>query len=106
MRGLDFFKNPEAKRRQIEKEKKAIQKEVENLAILAGKCLADKNFQRYVDGVRITRDRIIDTLMTHADPDPLRDAFFVRSCLNKLIPLIDIIKSVEREKGKAKVDNG
>jgi len=104
MRGLDYFRNPEKKRREIEKEKEAIQKDVESLAVLAGKCLADTNFQRYVDGVKLLRERIIETLMTHADPDPIKDAFFVRCCLNKLIPLQDIIKNIEREKGKGGED--
>ena len=100
MIGLDYFRDPEAKRRKIEKEKKGIAKEVKSLSVLAGKCLADKNFQRYVDGVKVLKDRILDTMITHIDPDPVRDGFFTRSCLNKLIPLMDIIKSIEREKNK------
>ena len=100
MRGLEFFRNPEAKRRKIEKEKAIIQKDIKDLAVLAGRCLADKNFQRYVEGVEAMKDRIIDVMLTHTDPDPVRDGFFTRSCLNQLIPLMEIVESIKREKQK------
>ena len=84
-----------------EKDKKALEKKIKDIAELGAKCLAHEDFQKYRAELQVTKDEIIRLMIKNVDPDPIKDAFFLRACLNKLDALFMIEDMIQKDTRRA-----
>ncbi len=84
-----------------EKEKKDIQAKIKSVAKLASECLADPKFIKYAEDFEVLRRDVFELVKTPIDPDPIKDAHYLRSCINSII-FLDMLL----EKPKADLKKG
>jgi len=103
MPSLDQFKAPtkeETEKR--DRDLRALEAQTKRVAQLGAECLSDTKFKKYLAEVSALRDRYISAMKEFANPDPVKDAFFLRTCLSKIDVfdmLLDLVKKDIR-KGK------
>lgn len=88
-------------------EQKKIKKAQEDLEIAlqasreaAKAILASEYGSKYKDALTKARDSIIGFMMRTANPDPVQDAYFMRSCLAKLDVMYSLLTEVEKDARK------
>ena len=82
---------------EIENEKKSIATKQENVLKLAAECLADPKFMKYADEFKGLRKQVFDMLRNPIDPDPIRDAHYLRACVNTILVLDILIEGPQKD---------
>jgi hypothetical protein len=77
--------------------KKEIEVKKNSVIKLASECLADPKFMKYQDEFKGLRKHVFELLRQPIDPDPIRDAHYLRGCVNTIIVLDMLIDSVEKD---------
>ena len=97
----------EPTKEELEKRKKEhedIEKRIKVIAKLGNECLSENKFQKYKTEFEKCKEKLLDFMIAYADPEPIKDAFFLRSALGQMKILkmfIDMInKDVRRGKKK------
>lgn len=80
-----------------EKVKKEIELRIKTIATIGQRILSSPDGISYKQELEKQRDSILKLMILTVDPDPLKDAFFVRACLNKLSVVYALLESVERD---------
>lgn len=98
------MRNPyQAKSEQERIEQERVRKEIElrtkNIAKLAKDCLDDPKFKKYRDEFEKYRDEILLKLNQPLDCDPIKDAHYLRACVNTLT-LFSMILSKPKKDSK------
>ncbi len=77
-----------------ENEKKEIQARIETVSKLASECLDDPKFKLYRETYEAMRDEIFAMIERPGafDPDPIKDAYYLRSCINSIVFLGKLLK--------------
>jgi len=70
------------------------------IADRARECLADERFIKYREEFTRGKDAILRLMIENTNPDPVMDAFFLRSCLVKIQVLNELLDRVERDTKK------
>ena len=83
------------------KENKELQNRIKSVAKLASECLDDPKFKKYKEEFEILRHDILNKIKEPIDSDPMKDAYYLRACINSII-LLDLML----EKPKADVKKG
>lgn len=84
-----------------QKELKAIQTKTKEVAKLASECLSDPKFKKYSEEFEKFRNDVFEKLQYPIDPDPIKDAHYLRACINTILVLNMLL-----EKPKADVKKG
>ena len=87
------------------KTKEEIDSKIKYLSDLGRKCLNNPDFIKYRDECIDQKDKIIKLMIVNVNPDPIKDAYFLRACLNKLSALFEILELPKDDAGR-KVENG
>lgn len=82
---------------EIENEKKSIAAKQKNVIELAAECLADPKFMKYADEFKGLRRQVFDMLRNPIDSDPIKDAHYLRACLNTLFVLDILIEGPQKD---------
>lgn len=81
-------RNPYEPETKEQKQVKAdISKQIQVVAKLASECLDDPKFKKYKDEFEKMRSNIFAQLSQPIDPDPIKDAHYLRACINTLLIL-------------------
>lgn len=88
------------KKLEIENAKKAIAERQSSVIRLAAECLADPKFMRYADEFKSLRREIMDKLRQPIDSDPIKDAHYIRACINTILVLDMLIEGPARDAKK------
>jgi len=80
-----------------EASKKAIEDKVKAVVEIGKKVLASPDCEKYKWELLHQRDEIIKLAIRTVDPDPIKDAFFLRACMNKLGVLYGLLDSIEAD---------
>lgn len=82
---------------EIENEKKAIETKQLNVAKLAAECLADPKFMKYADEFKGLRKQVFEKLREPMDSDPIKDAHYLRGCINTILVLDILIEGPQKD---------
>ena len=80
-----------------EASKKTIEEKIKAVTAIGQKILASPEGERYRWELAHQRDEIIKLAIRTVDPDPIKDAFFLRACMNKLGVLYGLLDSIEAD---------
>jgi hypothetical protein len=83
--------------KKVSKDLAEVTKNIQALAELGSKCLADEKFIRYKEQYITVRERLINLMLSTSNPDPVSDAFFLRTCLAKIDTLKMMIDVIEKD---------
>jgi hypothetical protein len=91
---------PLSKEEQLKKErfKKEIAERQEAIIRQAAECLADPKFKKYQEEFEAFKRDVFNKLDTPIDPDPIRDAHYLRSCINTIIVLDKLLTAPAKDK--------
>lgn len=79
---------------------KAIQTRTKEVVKLASECLDDPKFKKYAEEFESVRRDVFELIKTPIDPDPIRDAHYLRSCVNSIIFLDMFLEKVKADAKK------
>ncbi len=82
---------------QKEQEKKDIQARLEGLSKLASECLDDEKFKHYRDEFERQMYDVFEKLEAGIDPDPIKDAHYLRACINTILILKKLINCPQKD---------
>ena len=80
-----------------EADKKLIADKIKVVAEIGNKLLASPDGIKYKQELEKQRDEIIKLAIRTVDPDPIKDSFFTRACLNKLSVLYGLLESITKD---------
>ena len=80
---------------------KDIQVKTKEIAKLASECLADPKFKKYAEEFEKFRNEVFEKLQYPIDSDPIKDAHYLRACINTVLVLNMLL-----DKPKADVKKG
>jgi len=81
----------------IDNKKKEINARIEAVSKLASECLADAKFQKYREEFELLRVDVFNKMQEPLDPDPVRDAHYLRACINTILILDKLLKKPEKD---------
>jgi hypothetical protein len=84
----------------IENRKKALAAQMETTAKLAAECLDDPKFQKYRDEFIRMRTEVFENMKQPIDADPIKDAYYLRACINTIIVLNQILEKPQKDAKK------
>ena len=92
------FRNPtteeaEAKARQ----EKEIKDKIKVVTDKGRRVVSSSDFQDYKKDLQGATQDIIKLMINHPNPDPVKDAFFLRTCLAKIGALMMLTEAPERD---------
>lgn len=92
------FRNPSRKEViEQETERKRIDAKITSLAESARRCLDNEDFKRYREEFVKAEREINKMMIENVNPDPVKDAYFLRACLNKLSVIYQLTDMVEKD---------
>jgi len=101
MSSLNYFREPTKEEKDKKQaELKSIQDNIKRVAKLGRDCLDDAKFKKYKDEYIILREKLLSLMKTYADPDPIKDAFFLRACISKIDVFDTMIESIKKDAKK------
>lgn len=71
----------------IEAEKKELSERTKAVIKLASECLGDEKFKKYREELEKLKSDTFRHLKDPIDPDPIKDAHYLRACINTIIVL-------------------
>lgn len=80
-----------------QKELKAIQAKTKEVAKLASECLADPKFKKYAEDYEQLRKDAFELMKQPIDPDPIKDAHYLRACINSILIFDLLLKSPQQD---------
>lgn len=98
---MDPFRNKskeEIKKEALEKE--TLVKKITKVTEDAHACLNSTVFAKYRESVKEAREGLIKMMKINPEPDPVRFAFFCKSCLSKIDAFDMMIEEVEKDSKK------
>lgn len=78
-------------------EKRAIDAMLANAKESATHILSSGRGAKYVRDLENTKDALVRYLIKNVNPDPLKDAFFLRTSLAKLSGIMDLLDNMEAD---------
>jgi len=81
----------------IDNEKKAIQKRIDATIKLAGECLDDPKFKKYRKEFEKLKEEVFEKLQSPMELDPIKDAYYLRSCMNTIYVLDKILNRPKQD---------
>ncbi len=81
----------------IENDKKDINARLEAVAKLASECLADEKFKHFKDEFNKQIDDVFDKLAQPIESDPIKDAHYLRACINTILVLRNLINRPQKD---------
>jgi len=81
----------------IDSKKKEISAQIEAVSKLASECLADAKFLKYRTEFERMRSDVFNKLDQPIDPDPIRDAHYLRTCINTILILDKLLEKPEKD---------
>jgi hypothetical protein len=78
-------------------EKKAIVERMAGVIENARACLDDPKFKKYRDSYEDLRTFAFKQLNNPTNPDPIQDAYYLRSCINTILVLDILLKNPEQD---------
>lgn len=91
----------DVERQKAEKERQELKKKLDEIKGIGQKLLAHEDFKRYRQLFTEVQEDILRQMYEHADPDPVKDAFFLRAMLNQLLPFKQLISMAEADSKRA-----
>lgn len=88
--------------KKAEEEKKLLDQKVKQVAEAARAMLASSDFAKYKETVREAREDMIKLMKLHSGDDPLKFAFFAKSCLSKIDAWDMLSEEIEKDARKDK----
>lgn len=79
---------------------KATQARTKEVAKLASECLADPKFKKYVEEFEKFRKEVFEKLRYPIDSDPIKDAHYLRACINTILILDMLLENVKKDAKK------
>lgn len=95
---LNPFRNPSKEElAKKEAEKSALEESLRSTTEIARQILASSDGKKYREKIKIDLKTLTETLLKVCADDPIKDAYFMRACLNKISVHYDLLKDIEKD---------
>ena len=81
----------------MDNEKKELKERLEAITRLAAECLDDPKFKKFKEEFERYREDILDKLAQPLDVDPIKDAYYLRACINTILILDKLLNRPKQD---------
>lgn len=83
-------------------EARGIESKIKGIAEMAARCLDNPDFKEYKRRFEEGRMELLSFMNSHVNPDPVQDAFMLRTALAKLSVFETVINMIEKDSKRSK----
>ena len=92
------FSNPVAEdKKKKDAEKEALEAALHSTTEIARRILSSDDGKKYQEKIRADLETITEKLLRICADDPVKDAYFMRACLNKIAMHYDLLKEIQKD---------